>query len=325
MSISRLPLLFFYAILLVPLVSHSLVLQRDPYVLHNCSTSGNVSSNGTFRANLNTLISTFSSNTQIDYGFYNFSAGEGTDKVYATGLCRADLTPTDCRICLNNSGHELLQLCPNEKEGIMWYMNCTVRYSNNSIFGVMETKPIKYLATGPSDDLVSKLTEFNEVLSTLFYDLRVGASAGGIFRKVAVGNATYLNHTIYGLMQCSPDLSEMDCSNCLVEAQSYNKICCNGSLGVRALAPTCNLRIESNQFYGSTLVESLPSLSPPPVPAKSLYPPPVSAKGTFPKRTYSEFVKKKKEFGICVKLPHQKLTLLGYRLYSNFNFLTTYF
>ncbi|KAL0012054.1 hypothetical protein SO802_007162 [Lithocarpus litseifolius] len=279
MSNSRLPLLFFCAILLVPLVSHSLVLQRDPYVLHNCSTSGNVSSNGTFRANLNTLISTFSSNTQIDYGFYNFTAGEGTDKVYATGLCRADLTPTDCRICLNNSGHELLQLCPNEKEGIMWYMNCTVRYSNNSIFGVMETKPNEYLATGPSDDLVSKLTEFNEVLSTLFYDLRVGASAGGIFRKVAVGNATYLNHTIYGLMQCSPDLSEMDCSNCLVEAQSYNKICCNGSLGVRALAPTCNLRIESNQFYGSTLVESLPSLSPPPVPAKSLYPPPVSAKG----------------------------------------------
>ena len=146
MSTSRLPLLFFYAILLDPHFSHSLIiLQRDDYVVHGCSTSGNVSSNGTFRANLNTLISTFSSNTQIDYGFYNFSAGEGTDKVYATGLCRADLTPTDCRICLNNSGHELLQLCPNEKEGIMWYMNCTVRYSNNSIFGVMETTPTKYL------------------------------------------------------------------------------------------------------------------------------------------------------------------------------------
>ncbi|KAM3749375.1 hypothetical protein ACB098_05G179800 [Castanea mollissima] len=278
MSNSRLPLFFFYAIFLVPLFSPSLT-QRDPYVLHQCLTSGNVSSNSTFRANLNTLISTLSSNTQIDYGFYNFTAGVGTNKVYATGLCRADLTPTDCRSCVNMSAHELLQLCPTQKEGIMWYMNCTVRYSNNSIFGVMETTPTQYLATGPSDDLVSKLTEFNEVLSTLFYDLRVRASAGGIFRKVAVGNATYLNHTIYGLMQCSPDLSEIDCSNCLVDAQSYNKICCNGSLGVRALAPTCNLRIESNQFYGSTLVETLPSLSAPPVPAKSLSPPPVPAKG----------------------------------------------
>ena len=74
---------------------------------------------------------------------------------------------------------------------------------------------------------------------------------------------------------------------------------------MRALSPTCILRIESNQFYGSTLVESLPSLSPPPVPAKSLFPPPVFAKGTLPKRTSSEFIKKKKkkkEFDICVKL-----------------------
>ncbi|KAK7832293.1 cysteine-rich receptor-like protein kinase 29 [Quercus suber] len=277
MSNSRLPLLFFYAILLVPLVSHSLVLQRDPYVLHNCSTSGNVSSNGTFRANLNTLISAFSSNTQIDYGFYNFSAGEGTDKVYATGLCRADLTSTDCRICLNNSGHELLQLCPNEKEGIMWYMNCTVRYSNNSIFGVMETTPIKALVSGS----VPNVTEFDEVLDTLFYKLRLEASAGGIFRKVAVGNAPYQHNTdtIYGLMQCSPDLSEMACSNCLVTALDYFQSYCRGRDGARVLAPSCNLRIQPDQFYDSILVESPPSLSPPPVPAKSLSPSPVPAKG----------------------------------------------
>ncbi|XP_050290508.1 cysteine-rich receptor-like protein kinase 29 [Quercus robur] len=243
MSTSRSLLLFFYAILLAPLVSHSLVLQRDPYVLHDCSTSGNVSSNGTFRANLNTLISTFSSNTQINYGFYNFSAGEGTDKVYATGLCRADLTPTDCR-------HELLQLYPNEKEGIMSYMNCTVRYSNNSIFGVMETTPIKAL--------------------------------------VAVGNATYQHNTdtIYGLMQCSPDLSEMACSNCLVTALDYFQSYCRGRDGARVLAPSCNLRILPDQFYDSILVESPPLLSPPPVPSKSLSPSPVPAKGLRRKKEF---------------------------------------
>ncbi|XP_050288809.1 cysteine-rich receptor-like protein kinase 44 [Quercus robur] len=272
MSTSRLPL-FFYAILLVPLVSHSLVLQRDPYVLHDCSTSGNVSSNSTFRANLNTLISNFSSNTQINYGFYSFSAGEGTNKVYATGFCRADLTTTDCSTCVNNSARELLKLCPNEKEGIMWYMNCTVRYSNNSILGVIEFTPTQALVAG----LVSNLTESNEVLKTLFYDLRVGASAGGDFGKVAVGNANYKsqNSMIYGLMQCSPDLSEIDCSNCLVRAQSYFQDCCSKYAGVRILAPSCNLRIETEQFYGSTLVESLPSLSPPPAPAKSISPPPL--------------------------------------------------
>ena len=269
------------------LVSHSLVLQRDPYVRHDCSTSGNVSSNSTFRANLNTLTN-LSSNTQINYGFYSFSAGEDTNKVYATGLCKADLTTTDCGTCVNNSAHELLELFPNEKEGIMWYMNCTVRYSNNSIFGVIEFTPTRPLVAGR----VSNLTESNEVSRTLFYDLRVGASAGGDFGKVAVGNANYKsqNSTIYGLMQCSPDLSESDCSNCLVGSQSYFQDCCSENAGVRILAPSCNLRIEREQFYGSPLVESPPllspvpakSISPPPAPAKSISPPLVPSKGMFP-------------------------------------------
>ena len=179
----------------------------------------------------------------------------------------------------------------------MWYMNCTVRYSNNSIFGVIEFTPTRALVDGR----VSNLTESNEVLKTLFYDLRVEASAGGDFGEVAVGNANYKsqNSTIYGLMRCSPDLSESDCSNCLVCAQSYFQDCCSENAGVRILAPSCNLRIEREQFYGSHLVESPPSLSPPPAPAKSTSPPPapaksisppplVPSKGIFPKHTHVE-------------------------------------
>ncbi|XP_065618203.1 cysteine-rich receptor-like protein kinase 29 [Quercus suber] len=275
MSTSRLSLFFFYAILII-LVNPTINAQRDPYVLHECSTTGNVTSNSTFRANLNTLISTLSSNTQIDYGFYNFTEGEGTNKVYATGLCRPDLSLTDCRSCVNMSAHELLQLCPTQKEGVMWYMNCTARYSNNSIFGVMETKHTRALIGAN----VSNLTEFNAVLEPLFYDLRVRASPGGIFGRVAVGTAYYKseNYMIYGLMQCSPDLSEMDCSNCLDFAQNYIQVCCSGYRGLRILAPSCNLRIETDQFYDSTLVQSPPSASPP-------SPPPSKGKGSNSSKT----------------------------------------
>ena len=117
MSTSRLSFFFFYAILVI-LVNPTINAQRDPYVLHECSTTGNVTSNSTFRANLNTLISTLSSNTQIDYGFYNFTEGEGTNKVYATGLCRADLSPTDCRSGVNMSAHDrALTVVSNTERG----------------------------------------------------------------------------------------------------------------------------------------------------------------------------------------------------------------
>jgi hypothetical protein len=269
MSTSRLPLFFFYAILIHLVNNPTIIAQRDPYVLHDCSTSGNVTSNSSYRANLNTLLCSLSSHNQIDYGFYNFSAGENTNKVYATGLCRADLTPTDCRSCVNMSAHELLQLSPTQKEGIMWYMNCTVRYSNNSIFGVMQSKPMQALSTRRRG--VSNVSEFSEVLKTLLYDLRVKAAAGGIYRKIANENANYQNNTVYGLMQCSPDLSEIDCSNCLVGAQSELLNCCSENKGTRILLPSCNLRIESYPFFGTTLVASRPPLSPPP-PAKGTFP-----------------------------------------------------
>ncbi len=79
----------------------------------------------------------------------------------------------------------------------------------------MASTPIQYLS---ASSFILNLTKFNKVLSTLFYDLRVKASAGGIFCKFATGNVNYKNNTIYGVMQCSPDLSEIDCSNCLVDA-----------------------------------------------------------------------------------------------------------
>ncbi|KAK7832310.1 cysteine-rich receptor-like protein kinase 29 [Quercus suber] len=169
-----------------------------------------------------------------------------------------------------------MTLCPTQKEGVMWYMNCTARYSNNSIFGVMETKHTRALIGAN----VSNLTEFNAVLEPLFYDLRVRASPGGIFGRVAVGTAYYKseNYMIYGLMQCSPDLSEMDCSNCLDFAQNYIQVCCSGYRGLRILAPSCNLRIETDQFYDSTLVQSPPSASPP-------SPPPSKGKGSNSSKT----------------------------------------
>ena len=41
-----------------------------------CLDKGSYSSNSTYKANLNHLLSTLTSNTEIDYGFYNSSNTE---------------------------------------------------------------------------------------------------------------------------------------------------------------------------------------------------------------------------------------------------------
>ncbi|XP_035545533.1 putative receptor-like protein kinase At4g00960 isoform X4 [Juglans regia] len=265
MGASRL-LLFLFCAMLTHLVKLAFA-QQDPYVFHDCSNTGNVSRNSAYSKNVDTLLTTISSYTNIDYGFYNFSEGENSDRVNAIALCRVDLTPTDCQSCVKMCAFELLFRCPNQKEGIMWYMNCTVRYSNNSIFGVMQFKPVRQLSTDVK--VTDPSGTFNQVRETLLDRLRSEAAAStSTLRKFATGRANSLYFDIYALLQCTPDLNQQECSDCLNQSIAKVSTCCDSSPGVRVLTPSCNVRYESYHFYRSTLEAPPPSSSTLPLPAK---------------------------------------------------------
>jgi hypothetical protein len=127
-------LLFFFCFILVQAVT--------PTVAQHVCSGGNYTSNSTYEANLNSLMASMSSNTEIDYGFYNFSAGEYPDKVNAIALCGGDISTDECRSCVNSTSYDLLHTwCPNQKEAVIWPGNCMVRYSYRNIFGLMESNP----------------------------------------------------------------------------------------------------------------------------------------------------------------------------------------
>jgi len=259
MVFSRL-LLFLSAIFIL---TAQAVAQPAAFLYQYCfNDNGNYTANSTYATNLNHLLSSLSSNTEIDYGFYNSSYGQNSDQVYATGLCRGDVSPGDCRDCLNNDTSRITQICPNQKEAIGGYDNCMLRYSNSSILGVMETRPAFYM-WNPNNVSANFVDQFNNNLSALLKNLRNQAVAGGSLRKFAVGNATAPNfQTLYALVQCTPDLSELDCNNCLLGAFQDIPNCCNGKVGGRVIEPSCNIRFEINQFYDSTAAPS--PVSPPP-------------------------------------------------------------
>uniref|UniRef100_A0A7N2QZ43 Gnk2-homologous domain-containing protein n=1 Tax=Quercus lobata TaxID=97700 RepID=A0A7N2QZ43_QUELO len=236
---------------------------------HFCIDNGNYTSNSTYKVNLNHLLSFLTSNTQIDYGFYNISYGQDPDKVYALGLCRGDVKPDVCHSCLNNATN-LTQLCPSQKEAIIWYDYCMLRYSFHNIFGIMEGSPAFY--GWNYDNVSANLNEFNQDLRTLLDSLRSQASAGGSLRKFAVGNATAPNfQTLYALMQCTPDLSQQTCSDCLVGVMGSISQCCNGKQGGRVIIPSCNLSFDLYRFYDPTA-----DTVPPPPPSQTPSPPPAS-------------------------------------------------
>ncbi|CAK8573788.1 unnamed protein product [Lathyrus sativus] len=256
--------LSFLCYLLVTTISH--VKAGDPVSCNN--NQGNYTDNSPYDNNLKTLISTFSSHKEINYGFYNFSYGQDPDKAYAIGLCRGDLEPKNCLTSINNSFSYLKQQCPNQKEAIVWGGDFTLWYSNRSIFGVVETSPTIYLIYERN---VSDVDAYNEALSNLMTNLTKKAASGDSRRKYDADNVYESANfaTIYGYVLCVPDLSSQQCIDCLEGAVSEIPVCCKGKMGGNILKPSCRIRFDPYHFYNSTIPLDLnatppsPSLQPP--------------------------------------------------------------
>jgi hypothetical protein len=261
-------LLFFLSAIF--LLAVQAVAQTTDFLYHIClNGKGNYTANSTYERNLNHLLSSLSSNKEIDYGFYNSSYGQNSDQVSAIGLCRGDVNPDVCRSCLDNATSLLKQLCPNQKEAIGLFDYCMLRYSNRSILGVMETDP-SFFKWNPNN-VSANYDQFKDDLRKLLANLRSEAVVGGSLRKFATGKATAPNfQTLYALVQCTPDLSELECNNCLAGAFEQIPNCCDGKQGGRVIRPSCSLRFEVFPFYTSTAATSPPSslvappVSPPP-------------------------------------------------------------
>ena len=147
-----------------------------------------------------------------------------------------------------------------------------LRYANRDIFGEMEDSPGACLL---NTNNVTDADRFNQALDNLLNNLSSQAAAEGPLRKYAADDSSVgVFQRVYALVQCSPDLSEQECGDCLTVATEGIGSCCLGKMGCRVLRPSCFLRFESSPFYQTPI--NLPS--PPPSPTSAPPPPPTGGK-----------------------------------------------
>ncbi|KAI9078165.1 hypothetical protein K1719_039864 [Acacia pycnantha] len=257
------------SIALLSFLSHFIILttaQQD-FIYHLCNQSvGNYTSTSAYGTNLKALLSNLTSDPKIDYGYYSSSDGQNPNRVNALGLCRADVKPDSCRTCLNNASILLRNLCPNQKEAYGYNDGCILRYASRSMFGInQDPDSLSYMYMCNIYNVTDN--KYSEVLNGLMQRLRRKAVTGDSRRKFAANRETILFQTIYGLVQCMPDLSEQDCDDCLEKAISSIPSLCNNRIGGRIIKLSCNIRYENYRFYDTAVVDSLSS--PPPASSPS--------------------------------------------------------
>ncbi|XLT37827.1 hypothetical protein HN873_069119, partial [Arachis hypogaea] len=237
---------------------------------HSCSTNKTFPPNTTYESNLHTLLTSFSS-VAATAEFYNTtsSGGDATgETIYGMFMCRGDIKSQKCQKCIEMATQKIALSCPNSKEAIIWYHECMVRYSNRSFFSTVDEWPRpKYISHHETSNITTE-GSYGWLLATTLNDAIAEAakSANGnkkfATKHVSLGGS----QNVYTLVQCTPDLSSQDCSNCLTEAITELTPCCGGKQGGRVLFPSCFVRYELYPFYNA--------LAPSPSPSAGIVPPP---------------------------------------------------
>ncbi|KAJ6848863.1 putative receptor-like protein kinase [Iris pallida] len=269
-----------YRFLLLPLLVAALVLlllQSAPtataehFLFHFCEGS-NYTANSSFHSNLRTLLASLSSS---DSSFSTDIKGDDSNKTYGLVMCRGDVGSNDCKDCIKAASNNITQLCPQSMKAIVWYDYCQLRYSDSLFFtsSANDGRIGLMVNTGTQQDPGTFMAKAKELMGKVA-DHAVRNSSPLFF---ATGMIKYRSDlpAIYGLAQCTGDLSADACSQCLQGILTYFW---NDSYaaqrGGRILGYSCNFRYEVYTFFAGDPTISLgTTISPPPIASNTSHPP----------------------------------------------------
>ncbi|TKY48769.1 Cysteine-rich repeat secretory protein 38 [Spatholobus suberectus] len=214
-------------------------------LFHFCSRSSeNFTANSPYEIQLKMLIIKLIYKT-YSTGFGASSVGHyESPKPYGLALCRGDVSTSECKTCVTEATKEILNRCPYKKGAIIWYDYCMFKYLDNDFFGNTDNTNKFYLWNG---NRVSDPTMFN--LKTREFVSQLAQKAYVNPKLYAAGELKLEKlDTLYGMTQCTRDLSSDDCKKCLDDAINEFPKCCDGQIGGRVVDGSCNFRYELYPF-----------------------------------------------------------------------------
>ncbi|KAJ3691534.1 hypothetical protein LUZ61_020698 [Rhynchospora tenuis] len=215
-------------------------------------------------------------------GFYNSSKG----RIFGVAICLADASPSDCLNCLNLTVRNLTiePRCNHSTSAVSWFDRCMLHYGDANFISLPKTLYYNCITWGDKEDHPPNSDYgFTTAINNLMKNLSLSAAYNSESEKMfAVGEMSYQlasigNTTIYGLAQCTRDLSANNCSACLANytATLLSHNCSRGGThtGGAIYGESCFFLYDNKTFYNDA------ALSPPPMPNSANPSPSPTAQG----------------------------------------------
>jgi len=242
--------------IVISLFSIKLVASSKDFSIKTVCRGNPITWNLTYQSNVASLLSELASKSSISNeslpGFSNASVGQVPDMVYGSYFCRGDLDSELCHECVVNvTGALSKQEATYECFG--FDDQCMVQYADHPIYSLYRKGFV--LSYGGRGRIVPNYEQYNRTLSRTIQGLVKEAAVGKWARTNFATRVTNVtgssNEKIYTLVQCSPDISAMNCSSCLDDLYSYIPTrCCGPTSGADAIHANCMLMYNNQSFFG---------------------------------------------------------------------------
>nr|CAB3458185.1 unnamed protein product [Digitaria exilis] len=233
------------------------------YSEYSCNgTTGNFTAGSAFATNLGLLVAALPANASSSPSlFATAGVGDAPDTAYGLALCRGDLTdPSACSSCLADAFSRLLRLCLDDRDATFYADLCTARYSggdflsnpgdNSPVIDALDVNASTYYGWDATN--ATSRTLFLSLVGTLLGEMSMYAAYNSSAARLFASAAMYVNPqlpTVYGFVQCTPDLTRAQCWECLQVIQDLNRRWYDGREGGRILGVRCSFRYEAYHFF----------------------------------------------------------------------------
>ncbi|XP_044419945.1 cysteine-rich receptor-like protein kinase 10 [Triticum aestivum] len=186
------------------------------------------------------------------------SSGEAPDKVYGEVLCRGDYTGTKCSNGLTAAFQDVDVLCPT-RSAVVYYDQYMIRFTDDEQSLSNTSNEPEWVASNMNSVLgieaALRLMERVVTLMNKMADLATSSSSSRSYATGEVGFAEQGMSTVYGMLQCTLDLTGPQCKSCLGDIiRQIVKLFSNitdhqAQIGGRIIGVRCNLRFEKELFF----------------------------------------------------------------------------
>ncbi|CAH8353650.1 unnamed protein product [Eruca vesicaria subsp. sativa] len=215
----------------------------NAYLNHKCLVSkGKYKPGSEYEDRLKRIMKGFYSGSNKGYD------GFGDSTLSAILQCRGDSYGTECRDCFVTALAALHRRCPWYKGKIIWYDQCLLSISPKYTIGQIDYDDNFCMFNAKKLSWNSAIT-----WATFLNNMTTLAITRDKNRMYLAGKRLLKGDMLYGMVQCTKDLSTQACEECLMFNTVRFQHCLNYRRGARFMGRSCTFRFELYPFIAKSV------------------------------------------------------------------------